>query len=413
MRACIHRGAHEIGGSVVEVEAEGRRLVLDVGLPLGPERVAHRDLLPDVPGLWGPGDGSLEAVLLTHGHPDHVGLADLVAPGVPIYAGAATRRISEVAAFFVPRTRALATSGDLSDGMPFELGPFRVTPVLVDHSAFDAYALIVEAGGRCLVYSGDIRRHGRKPRSLDRLARQGRDADVLLLEGTRVGRPGVEPWGETDVEDRIAEVCRASKGWVLAASSAQNVDRLVSLFKAARRSGRELVLDLYAAQVLAATGHETIPQASWDGVRVYLPRSQKRRVIAAQAFEMTDGVKAARIYPEEIRERPSELLFLFRESMSAELDDIGVPAGSALVWSMWCGYLESASGQRLSGFCERQSIGFSVAHASGHAHVADLERLVGSMKPGRVVPIHTESGEDYGSLFPQAEVRADGEWFDV
>lgn len=89
MRACIHRGAHAIGGSVVEVEAQGRRLVIDVGLPLDPASVPMRDLQPDVVDLWAPGDGTLEAVLLSHGHPDHVGLADLVDARVPIYAGAA------------------------------------------------------------------------------------------------------------------------------------------------------------------------------------------------------------------------------------------------------------------------------------------------------------------------------------
>ncbi len=398
---------------MVELEADDHRLVLDVGLPLDPSKVAMRDLLPDVEGLWGAGDGSLQAVLLSHGHQDHVGLADLVDPEVPIYAGTATERISEVAAFFVPRARALVTAGHLEDGVTLELGPFRVTPVLVDHSAFDAYALIVEANGRRLVYSGDIRRHGRKPRSLDRLAWAGRDADVLLLEGTTIGRSSSQPWTEVDVEDRVLDVCKQSSGWVLAAASAQNVDRIVSLFKAARRSGRDLVLDLYAALVLEATGRETIPQASWDGVRVYLPKSQKRRVIEAQAFDLTRRVNDARIYPEEVRARPDELLFLFRESMSTEFEEIGVPPGTALAWSMWRGYLESASGTRVAEFCKRHDIAFSTAHASGHAPASDLKRLVEAMSPARVVPIHTDSGDQYAALFGRTEVRKDGEWFEV
>lgn len=410
---CIHRGAHEVGGSLVEVEADRRRLVLDVGLPLDQGPAYSRDLQPDVRGLWAAGDDSIEAVLLTHGHPDHVGLADLVREDVPIYAGAATRRISEVAAFFIPRSRALNTAGELEHGVTLELGPFRVTPVLVDHSAYDAYSLVVESGARRLVYSGDIRRHGRKPRSLDWLARAGRPADVLLLEGTKIGRPHAHPWSEVDVENRVATVCRESRGWVLAAASAQNVDRLVSLFKAARRSGRQLVLDLYAACVLEATGRETIPQASWDGVRVYLPKSQKQRVVAAEAFDLTERVRAARIYSDEMRARPRDFLFLFRESMSREFEAIGVPAGSALVWSMWIGYLDSESGRRLSDFCERHDIDFSIAHASGHADVKDLQTLVEAMRPSRVVPIHTEAGGDYAAVFSSAEVRSDGEWFEV
>ncbi|MBI1960332.1 MAG: hypothetical protein HYU42_11595 [Candidatus Rokubacteria bacterium] len=60
-------------------------------------------------------------------------------------------------------------------------------------------------------------------------------------------------------------------------------------------------MDLYATAITAATGRDTIPQADWDRVRVYLPRSQKHRIIKEQAFERTDAVKAKRIFPEELR----------------------------------------------------------------------------------------------------------------
>ena len=56
-------------------------------------------------------------------------------------------------------------AGLLADRKPFELRPFTITPFLVDHSAFDAYALLVEAGGRRLFYSGDLRGHGRNAAS--------------------------------------------------------------------------------------------------------------------------------------------------------------------------------------------------------------------------------------------------------
>ena len=111
MKACIHRGAHEIGGSCVELEFDGKRLVLDVGkpldVPLGEEAV-----LPPVRGLTG-GDPSLLGVLISHGHPDHYGLADAIHPEVPIYVGEATARILSEAAFFSPAGLALSPSGYL------------------------------------------------------------------------------------------------------------------------------------------------------------------------------------------------------------------------------------------------------------------------------------------------------------
>ena len=64
------------------------------------------------------------------------------------------------------------------------LGPFTITPYLVDHSAFDAYSLLVEAAGRRLFYSGDFRAHGRKARLFEQLVADPPAADVMLMEGT-------------------------------------------------------------------------------------------------------------------------------------------------------------------------------------------------------------------------------------
>ena len=69
MRVRIHRGADEIGGSCVEVEASGSRLVLDVGRPLNAERDEVIEL-PQVPGFESH-DPSLLGVIITHAHQDH------------------------------------------------------------------------------------------------------------------------------------------------------------------------------------------------------------------------------------------------------------------------------------------------------------------------------------------------------
>ncbi|WP_433966793.1 hypothetical protein [Tunturiibacter gelidiferens] len=70
-------------------------------------------------------------------------------------------------------------------GSPFEVGPFRITPHLTDHSAFDAHMLLIEVQGKRLLYSGDFRTHGRKSPLVDRfMAAPPSDIDVLLMEGT-------------------------------------------------------------------------------------------------------------------------------------------------------------------------------------------------------------------------------------
>ena len=89
MRACIHRGAHQIGGSCVELESQGKRLLIDLGLPLDAEENSA-DLLPAVKGLREP-DEDLLGVVISHSHMDHYLLLAHARPDLPVAMGAAGR----------------------------------------------------------------------------------------------------------------------------------------------------------------------------------------------------------------------------------------------------------------------------------------------------------------------------------
>lgn len=416
MRARIHRGAAEVGGNCVELETGGTRLVLDVGWPITAadgEDVA----LPDVAGLADGHDPSLLGVVISHPHPDHYGLLPKVGASVPVYIGEAASQILSEAAFFSPSGIRLQPSGYLRHRQAFDIGGFRITPFLNDHSAFDAYSLLIEADGRRLFYTGDIRARGRKAGIFEELLREAPEhIDVLLMEGTHVREDsdGSERGpSERDVEDACVDTCKETRGMVLAMFSPQNIDRLVTMYRACLRSGRDLVVDLYTAAIAAATGRDTIPRADWDRVRVYLPRSQKAKVIRGQAFDRTEAVRQRRIYAEELVARRRELVMLFRASMSRELEEIGCLEGARCIWSMWPGYLRGPSGERLRAWLDRLGIPVLIHHASGHAYIPDLQRLVRALAPSRVVPIHSFAGDRFGNFFPRVEQRRDGEWWEV
>lgn len=157
MRVRIHRGAHEIGGSCVEVEAaDGSRVLLDLGRPLENGAGAPP---PAIPGLT-EHDPTLLGLLVSHPHADHYGLVTDLTVDLPVYLGREAAEILEAAAFFSPITHRVTPAGFLIDRTPFTLGPFTITPYLADHSAFDSYSLLVEADGARLFYTGDIRGHG-------------------------------------------------------------------------------------------------------------------------------------------------------------------------------------------------------------------------------------------------------------
>ena len=95
----------------------------------------------------------------------------------------------------------------------------------------------------------------------------------MILEGTVIGsaRSGT-PELETGIEERFIQTIRESKGYVFAFLSSQNIDRLVSLYKAAVKTERLLVVDIYTANVLAGLkdlAHIPFPSAGFPNVRVY------------------------------------------------------------------------------------------------------------------------------------------------
>lgn len=82
MRARIHGGAAEIGASCVELEHDGSRLVLDLGLPLDVDP-DEEPSLPTIAGLDTCDDPSLLGIVISHSHPDHYGLVPSASPKVP------------------------------------------------------------------------------------------------------------------------------------------------------------------------------------------------------------------------------------------------------------------------------------------------------------------------------------------
>ncbi|WP_082528847.1 MBL fold metallo-hydrolase [Methylobacterium sp. Leaf466] len=413
MRVRIHRGAREIGGSNIELEHAGARLLLDLGLPLDGES-SDPACHPDIEGLAG--GGSLLGLVLSHGHRDHTGLSHLAGPDLPVALGAATLRILQAASAFVPDCHVPANTITLTDRQPLTFGPFTVTPILVDHSAYDAYALLVEAGGQRLLYSGDLRGHGRKGALFERLlSNPPRDIDTLLMEGSSLGRldPDRTFPSENEIEARFHALFQETAGLALVAASAQNIDRVVSLYRACKRAGRTLVIDLYAAEVLAATGNPRIPQSDWPGIAVFVPHHQRVRIKRSGRFDLIERHGRNRIYAEDLAAMAPRAALLFRHSLLPDLDRAGCLTDARAVWSQWNGYLRQPRGQALAADLAALAVPLAHAHTSGHASIPDLRRLADAISPRWLVPIHTFAPEQFPALFgPSVRIEQDGTWWE-
>ncbi len=413
VRICIHRGTHQIGGTCVEIESQGKRIVLDIGLPLdaGPADVP----LPPVQGFDRP-DPSLLGVIISHPHLDHYGLAHKLPKGTPILIGQAAQRILEAASVFVPGKVRMDNTIPLQNGKPIALGPFTITPYLVDHSAYDAYAVLVEADGQRLFYSGDIRGHGRKGKLFERLvAHPPKDIDCLLMEGTTVGRTGIDDEypTETDLEARFEKLFREAKGMSLVWCSGQNIDRIVTVYRVALRAKKQLIVDMYTASVLRSIGNPKLPQPGFDDFRVFLPWSQKEVIKRGKLYDLANSFKAARIYPEALAPQAGKSVMLFRPSMMKDLEKADCLADARLIYSLWSGYMKDERQKPFLDWLARLDIQITHCHTSGHAPVADLQRLAKALAPRMLVPIHSTTPDQFRFLFPSVARMNDSDWCDI
>jgi len=390
-------------------------LLIDLGLPLDAEGDL-RQFLPAVSGLDGK-DSSLLGILISHPHQDHFGLLSQISPAVKIGMGAAARRILTAAAPFIRDRLPPPVAGwNFEHQKPLQIGPFIVTPYLVDHSAYDSYALLIEADGKRVFYSGDFRAHGRKSKLFESIIKDPpKKIDVLLLEGSSIGRlkDGESFPTEQEIEAEFIKAFVATKGLALAQTSAQNIDRIVSIFRACKQTGRTMVIDLYAATVLEATGNLRLPQSSWDGVALFLPKSQRVKVKKEGWFDQLKQHSSRRIYMWQIRKEPGKYVLLFRPLHLSDLESSDCLAGASYVYSQWEGYWEKKDFDEVKSLLAHYKIKEHHIHTSGHASPNDLQKFAKALNPGKVVPIHSFLPEKYQDIFPNVEIHTDGERWEV
>jgi ribonuclease J len=241
----------------------------------------------------------------------------------------------------LPRDRQKA----LVPGKPRRIGDFLVTAYLVDHSSYGSMAFLIEAEGKRIVYSGDLRLHGRKPGMAIVLLKAIRKAplDLLIMEGTSLSR-GQEPGlSEPDVETLLVNLLKQTPGLALAMFSPQNVDRLVSYYRAAVRSGRTLVLDPYGAFILHLIRSECkVPDPFQAGyIRIFLAQSFLRSMAARRLQKLVPRMKRVEISRAEILAAPGNFLMIFREWMYERMFERKLPPGSRFFYSYWPGYLDT------------------------------------------------------------------------
>ena len=410
---CVHKAAQEIGGNCIEIKASfGERLLLDAGRPLDTPD-GEPTPIPATLDTTKPVAG----VLLSHAHMDHSGLLETLPTEWPVYCGKATESLLHLAAAMNRKTLAQVCVHWESEKAT-TIGPFTVTPRLIDHSAFDAYALQIDVEGKTIVYSGDFRAHGRKAKLTEAIMRTPPKVDALIMEGTNLPTVGAALKNtptETELEKQFARLFKKCQGRVFVSWSSTNIDRTVTLYRACKRSGRVLVPDLYCMLVLMRLkAFANIPQPEWEG-------GHMRAVVTKKMMNFMDRLgepglieylkqHRAAMSADKLPATPEKWVVMARSSLVDDYRGKGVvpTADDTWVWSMWNGYLEQDSTLPMREFfapCQKAYI-----HSSGHASPDVLQKFAEAMQPKVLIPVHGETWNVWAEQFPNLRMAVDGEW---
>ena len=395
MKIKIHRGQNQIGGSIVEIASSSTKIILDVGSELGE---SDPPAVPQIDGLFC-GEPGYSAVFLSHYHIDHVGLADKILGGIPVYMGKEAFKIMRASNEYRD-VRTGISPLVMENRVPITIGDLKITPFSCDHSAFDSYMLLIENSGKKILYTGDFRANGHA--KFDELLKRLPTVDAVIIEGTTLSREytarNIE---EEALEEKGVKAIGNSSAPCFIYCASTNIDRLITARNIAKRTDRVFLEDFYTAQMAACSGVDDI-----------IPKRGKIYAFAVYGGDREHDILQQFPYA-KIRKQniPKErFLMTIRSSMLRYLKGLAEMVsfeGGTLFYSLWSGYWELPKTKELIDFMESQGVNIITLHTSGHADSQTVDELISRISPGTIVPIHTENADYFKKFADKINVICD------
>ena len=400
MKIIVYRGTNQIGGTIIELSSKNTRIIFDVGevLPTVSKYKRSKPVnRPSVAGLFNEDENNIDGVFLSHGHGDHIGLLPFINASIPIFIGEKTCAVYNMISRFTGANFFVRPSTFLEHTKPIIIGNFTVIPYLIDHSSYDAYAFIIYCEGKSVVYTGDIREHGSKA-SLTRLFRRNLPIkiDALIMEGTMLGRLDDESQTEKDIQFKATLFMKKIEGPILVLQSTVNIDRLVAMYHAAKKSGRLFVIDIFTANILDVIGGSVSNIIRKSRVIYLNPMTDKMFKIYNEGALMNKFVHQ-KIQIAELNQLTNYCM-LIRASMLGILKNLNT-TGGGFIYSKWSGYADSDNVERVLQYAKKNNMEVVSLHTSGHGDLSSLKKIAANCTPKRVIPIHTEYPERFKDSF--------------
>lgn len=400
LRAIPLGGLGEFGMNMMAFEYDDHLIVVDCGVMFPDAELLGVDIvIPDITYLR-ENRNRLRAIILTHGHEDHIGALPYVLDEVdaPVYGSAFTLALvrSKLVEHGLENSTVLR---EMTPGAPFEAGPFKIEFIHLTHSIIEAGALAITTPLGTVLHTGDFKldpspTDGRVS-DLHRLAELGRQGVLALFsDSTNVERPGMTP-SERAVSERLTEIIAEAKGRVMISCFSTSMHRLQIVADLAQEYGRRLCFMgrsmFQNTEIARQMGRLKIP----DGLLVEprdlkkLPRNQVTLVLTGSQGEPMAALSRVAVQSHRwVAIDPGDDVVI-----SARV----IPGNEKSIFRM-IDHL-----YRRGARVHYQDGSQPPVHVSGHASAEELKLMLNLIRPQYFIPVHGE----YRQLYVHARMAED------
>lgn len=398
MEVIIHKGTNQIGGCITEIRTNKTRIIIDFGEDLPSEEETNIKPLI-IKGLNDNKESLYNAVFITHSHGDHIGKINEINKDIDVYVEEYTKLIHNLTCEFTRKETITRPTKNIKFGETIIINnDIKVTPYIVDHSSYNSCMYLIEADNKKVVHTGDYRNHGKKGIVFEDNIKKIGKIDALITEGTTLSREVDKYETEDSLYKKAIDIFNSYDD-ILILQSSTNIDRLVSFYKAALKTNKNFVEDLFSATI-ASNISKTIPSpiSNHPNVSVWIPYKYRNK---PQDFKEK--------YTKPMEQYRNNSVFhknvcmMVKQSMLEDIkflkDEKHKFKNACLIYSMWEGYLDDEDMNKFKEEIENMNIKFIKLHTSGHADVSAMEFVRDNLKPDKVITIHTKAKENAKNIF--------------
>lgn len=246
-------GMKTIGGTIIEVVKDNKRLIFDFGCVFDPNN--REEGLPELAGVYDDVDQFQTAVLISHLHLDHSKAMNLINPNIKVYMHHQTEQLYRdlISCAYNPFMGKSRSFNSVIPMTKYEINGFNVTFIEVDHDVVGSCAILIENNDLRLLYTGDLRMHGRNSEKTTHLVEfcQQQQIDVMISEAvtysfiedqTTVSASNEVQEYEYDFAKQVLANTDSTDRLICFNTYIMGIERLHSIFDLCKLTNRTLVL---------------------------------------------------------------------------------------------------------------------------------------------------------------------------